>query len=337
VLEAQPNKSDRTIAKQTKSSPTTVGKVRKQKEAAGLVSTADTRTDARGRQQPATKPKAKAKKAKQPLPECPICEGEGSYLMNLYGPCGVKENSEPLRGNCHCITMKRDDPGLYEKLRKNRAEMVQTEQQATKSQPMPGEVGPMLEPVPKANGALPPASEREAEMIALKRENLALKNEVADLEAEREKLNERIVEVEGELARERFEHDATHGLYHHAIEGYPGVLTRDQYRQILSYLHPDRVQDEEQKKQLAEALQIFKSCELRILKKAPHHTRGLGSNEAPQAGGRKRQTARRKGPAGKGLGRGEQIEPIGEWGSLTTSAGVEQTRPRQHQANRTPV
>ena len=46
VLQAQPNKSDRTIAKQTKTSPTTVGKVRAKKEAAGELSTVDSRVGA---------------------------------------------------------------------------------------------------------------------------------------------------------------------------------------------------------------------------------------------------------------------------------------------------
>jgi N6-adenosine-specific RNA methylase IME4 len=55
VVKATPGKSDRQIAEQTKTSPTTVGKVRKELEATGDVSTVDTRTDSRGRQQPAHK------------------------------------------------------------------------------------------------------------------------------------------------------------------------------------------------------------------------------------------------------------------------------------------
>ena len=56
VLKARPRVSDRQVAEQTKTSPTTVGKIRKKLEKSGLVSTVDTRQDARGRQQPASKP-----------------------------------------------------------------------------------------------------------------------------------------------------------------------------------------------------------------------------------------------------------------------------------------
>jgi hypothetical protein len=57
AIKSDPAKSDRQIAKQTDSSPTTVGKVRDKLETRGDVSTVDTRTDARGRQQPAHRPK----------------------------------------------------------------------------------------------------------------------------------------------------------------------------------------------------------------------------------------------------------------------------------------
>jgi hypothetical protein len=56
LIKLGPAKSNRQIAKQTDSSPTTVGKVRDKLEVSGDVSTVDTRTDARGRQQPAHKP-----------------------------------------------------------------------------------------------------------------------------------------------------------------------------------------------------------------------------------------------------------------------------------------
>src|SRR5262249_48600179 len=61
-LKATPEKSDRQIAEIVKASPTFVGKVRAEKEATGDVSTVDTRTDTKGRKQPAKK----AKKVKQP-------------------------------------------------------------------------------------------------------------------------------------------------------------------------------------------------------------------------------------------------------------------------------
>jgi len=63
LIKQTPNKSDRRIAKQTKTSPTTVGKIRKQSETAGDVSKLDTRTDTKGRKQPSTKPIKPAKLA----------------------------------------------------------------------------------------------------------------------------------------------------------------------------------------------------------------------------------------------------------------------------------
>ena len=55
LLKADPSKSDRQIAGMIKASPTVVGKVRAEKEATGDVSIVDTRTDTKGRKQPAKK------------------------------------------------------------------------------------------------------------------------------------------------------------------------------------------------------------------------------------------------------------------------------------------
>src|SRR5205823_732371 len=62
LLRANPKLSDRAIAKATKRSPTTVGKVRAEAERAGTVSTVDTRTGGDGIAQPAHKPRAAASK-----------------------------------------------------------------------------------------------------------------------------------------------------------------------------------------------------------------------------------------------------------------------------------
>jgi DNA-binding Lrp family transcriptional regulator len=56
LMKMAPEKSDRQIAAQTKASPSTVGKVRKELEQTGDVSKLDTRTDTKGRNQPASKP-----------------------------------------------------------------------------------------------------------------------------------------------------------------------------------------------------------------------------------------------------------------------------------------
>jgi ParB-like chromosome segregation protein Spo0J len=55
LIISDPAKSDRQIAKLTKVSPTSVGKKRRRLETTGEVSTVDTRKDARGHRQPASK------------------------------------------------------------------------------------------------------------------------------------------------------------------------------------------------------------------------------------------------------------------------------------------
>ena len=67
-LKRDPTQSDRAIAGKVKASPTSVGKLRAKAEAAGDVSTVNTRTDSKGRAQPATKPKPKAAPTKPKRP-----------------------------------------------------------------------------------------------------------------------------------------------------------------------------------------------------------------------------------------------------------------------------
>jgi hypothetical protein len=55
LIKATPEKSDRQIAETVKVSPTTVGTIRARMEATGDVSNLDTRTDSKGRRQPARK------------------------------------------------------------------------------------------------------------------------------------------------------------------------------------------------------------------------------------------------------------------------------------------
>src|SRR5262249_41046078 len=57
LIKATPEKSDRQIAETVKASPTTVGTRRAKMEAKGEVSKLDTRTDAKGVKQPASKPR----------------------------------------------------------------------------------------------------------------------------------------------------------------------------------------------------------------------------------------------------------------------------------------
>jgi DNA-binding Lrp family transcriptional regulator len=65
LVKAMPEKPDLQIAKKTGASPTTVGKVRKQLEESGDVSTVETRTDTKGRKQPGAKPRRR--RARRPV------------------------------------------------------------------------------------------------------------------------------------------------------------------------------------------------------------------------------------------------------------------------------
>jgi hypothetical protein len=67
LLKASPEQSDRRVAKIAKVSPTTVGTVRAEMEAKGEVSKLDTRTDTKGRKQPAKKVVAKPKAVAKPI------------------------------------------------------------------------------------------------------------------------------------------------------------------------------------------------------------------------------------------------------------------------------
>jgi hypothetical protein len=65
---------------------------------------------------------------RQPLPDCPLCEGKGQNFVNLYGPCGGKENTVPLALPCGCVQWDRKDKAkLYDELRREREEMIATE------------------------------------------------------------------------------------------------------------------------------------------------------------------------------------------------------------------
>jgi hypothetical protein len=74
LLKEKPEASDRSIAKTVKVSPTTVGAVRAKIEAKGDVSKLDTRTDTKGRKQPARRTRgerARALEAMKAVPDAP--------------------------------------------------------------------------------------------------------------------------------------------------------------------------------------------------------------------------------------------------------------------------
>jgi hypothetical protein len=56
---------------------------------------------------------------RRPSPNCPICQGTGQITINVYGPCGCKENITPLRGACPCVQSagRRPDHRTLEEMR----------------------------------------------------------------------------------------------------------------------------------------------------------------------------------------------------------------------------
>jgi hypothetical protein len=95
LIKADPSKSDRSIAKTAKASPTFVGKVRAEKEATGDVSTVDTRRDTKGRQQPARRTSS-APPAKKSPPCVRSASEEVSYFLGRTDGLRLSEAAQRL-------------------------------------------------------------------------------------------------------------------------------------------------------------------------------------------------------------------------------------------------
>jgi hypothetical protein len=94
LLIADPGKSDRQVAKQTGVSNTHVGKLRKELEKSGDVSTVDTRTDTKGRKQPARK--ASKPKPKDPLVINPVSLRSGASVEPTGSTAGLGDDKPPV-------------------------------------------------------------------------------------------------------------------------------------------------------------------------------------------------------------------------------------------------
>jgi hypothetical protein len=126
LLKANPEKSDLAIAKETKTGHPTVARVRAKMEKSGDVEHRSTRTDTKGRNQPAKKSrKLPPGTVRKPLPDCPLCEGTGRIHVNTYSCAGIQENTEPMAGVCACV-QARPRPTLDE-LQAIREGMLATE------------------------------------------------------------------------------------------------------------------------------------------------------------------------------------------------------------------
>jgi hypothetical protein len=119
LLKAKPEQSDRQIAKQTKTSPTTVGKIRKKSEAAGDVSKLDTRTDTKGRKQPSVKAKKSAAPPKNIIDDrSDYSEVSATSVPRLSpaGHCLVKGISRQLK-DADGMLPAHDRTALFAKIR----------------------------------------------------------------------------------------------------------------------------------------------------------------------------------------------------------------------------
>jgi hypothetical protein len=103
VLEANPEKSDRHLAKAVGVDHKTLAAVRREKEARGEIPHVETRTDTKGRHQPATRAKATASAA--PVSNAPPAPAEGreDHLQKVAAPTLNGQAPVPLTG-----TPKRD-------------------------------------------------------------------------------------------------------------------------------------------------------------------------------------------------------------------------------------
>ena len=106
VLELKPNASDRQVAKETHTSHPTVAKVRSEQERRGKISTSKTRTDTKGRKQPARKPprpRSRRRRSLSPRSRSPRAKAVHSiaatldYHFNaLLALCGDASKWSPL-------------------------------------------------------------------------------------------------------------------------------------------------------------------------------------------------------------------------------------------------
>jgi hypothetical protein len=97
LLKADPTKSDRAIAKVVKANDKTVAKRRRKLEGRADIPHVKSRTDTKGRKQPAKKAAKVApnEPQREPVPDCPACQGEGTLVFE-------QEGSDPERRPCPC-------------------------------------------------------------------------------------------------------------------------------------------------------------------------------------------------------------------------------------------
>ena len=80
------------------------------------------------------------------------------------------------------------------------------------------------------------------------------------------KLEKEIAALKAALAQERLEHAETRSRYQRASGAHRGIMTRAEYKKIRAGLHPDRVQDDAERKRYTQAFQIFGQLEWLVRK-----------------------------------------------------------------------
>jgi ParB-like nuclease domain len=101
VLKAKPDASDRSIAKQVKADHKTVAGVRREAEGRGEIPHVETRTDSKGRAQPATKPKSARQESIEENTE--EAENNGGFMLAVIGGA-AKAASIAARNLHHPLT-----------------------------------------------------------------------------------------------------------------------------------------------------------------------------------------------------------------------------------------
>jgi hypothetical protein len=157
IIKAQPEKSDRQVARMVKASPTTIGTVRGKLEKAGDVSKLDTRRDSKGRKQPAKKASAKTgKPPKQAKPPGPGAIAEMAAGVEALRNRLAKEHGVEMSTSGEVVVDPRKKPSasttvLVEHLNRANAEKRQLE---TKVEALTAERNQLREEVAKLQDSL---------------------------------------------------------------------------------------------------------------------------------------------------------------------------------------
>jgi hypothetical protein len=177
LLKATPGKSDRQIAETIKASPTTVGKVRKELEHLGDVSSVDTRTDTKGRRQPARKRKV------QQTPNYEPIDAEAA-VAQLDADAALRLDPEDI---------ERLGPEAADKARARAAERAgEIALRLKLAGKAAREVFWKLAASPNSGGDVGPNSSGE---------NERLRARIAELEAEKRRLEIKVLALESEIAK----------------------------------------------------------------------------------------------------------------------------------------